>query len=334
MILREIDFGPCLDAAGTRGFFGRGYPFHRIPLVGPMIWNFQGSTFVAKTTTTPIQYGNMPLKGSEHDFEPKHWFPQCVWSDMQAQIALNSVGLSGPGSFQLMVQQKWQKRTEPFMVSWAPVGPETEWESQARRFVRDWGIHMSGQNLQVGLQVSLSCPNTGTDLAKLVQKAHLLLNILQQLCVPLVVKLNVLVDPARAIEISKHPACDALCISNTVPFGELSDKIDWHSIFPIGSPLVRHNPAFGNGGLSGKPLLPLVIDWLQHAFDAGLKKPINAGGGILEANDVDFLVENTSLRPGIDSVFIGSIAMLNPLGIRSTIRRAHKLLGQQKPASS
>lgn len=327
MILREIDFGPCLDAAGTRGFFGRGYRFHRIPLVGPMIWNFTGSTFVAKTTTTPIQYGNMPLRGSEYDFEPERWFPPCVWSDTQAQIALNAVGLSGPGAYQLMAQQKWQKRTEPFMVSWAPVGTETEWEAQARRFVRDWGIHMSGQKLQVGLQVSLSCPNTGTDLAKLVQKAHLLLDILQQLCVPIVVKLNLLVDPARAVKIAEHPACDALCISNTVPFGELPGEIDWDQFFPTGSPLVRRNPAFGNGGLSGKPLLPLVIDWLQRAFDAGFKKPVNAGGGILEANDVDWLVKRAVLRRGIDSIFIGSIAILNPLDIRPTIRRAHKLLG-------
>ncbi len=334
MILRNIDFGPCLDAAGTRGFFGRGYPAHRIPVLGPWLWNFTGSTFVAKTTTTPIQYGNMPLRGSEYDFEPEGWFPQCIWSDMQDQIALNAVGLSGPGAYQLMAQQKWQKHKEPFMVSWAPVGPEKEWEAQARKFAYNWDIYMSGQKLQVGLQVNISCPNTGTDLARLVQQTHVLLDILRKLCIPLVVKLNLLVDPARAVEISEHPACDALCISNTVPFGELPNEIDWDQFFPIGSPLVRRNPAFGNGGLSGKPLLPLVIEWLRHAFDAGLKKPVNAGGGILEANDVDFLVENASLRPGIDSIFIGSIAILNPLGIRSTIRRAHKLLGSQKPAST
>lgn len=329
MKLRGIDFGPCLDAAGTRGFFGRGYPFHRIPLVGRMIWNFTGSTFVAKTTTTATHMGNMTLKGSKDDFEPYQWFPQCIWSDMTRQIALNSVALSGPGAHVLFAQQKWQRRTEPFMLSWMPIGKEYQWERQARDFVSMWSTFMQSvpNKQKVGLQVNITCPNTGADLAKLAEKARLLLDTLQVLDVPLMVKLNLLVDPARAVEISKHPACDGLCISNTVPFGELSDKIDWEELFPIGSPLARRHAEYGGGGLSGKPLLPLVADWLERAFDAGLEKPVNAGGGILEADDVDFLVDRGMLRRRVDSVFIGSIAILNPLGIRSTIRRAHELLG-------
>ena len=328
MKLRGIDFGPCLDAPGTRGFFGRGYPFHRIPLVGGMIWNFSGSTFVAKTTTTTARVGNMPLRGSKYDFEPYHLFPKCIWSDMTRQIALNSVALSGPGAHVLFAQQKWQKRTEPFMLSWMPIGDENTWVRQANDFVDTWKefTPSTSTTSKVGLQVNITCPSTGADLAKLAEKVHILLDILQVLNVPLMVKLNLLVDPAHAVKISEHHACDAICISNTIPFGELPEKVNWKELFPIGSPLARRHAAYGGGGLSGKPLLPLVVNWLERAFDAGLKKPVNAGGGILEANDVNFLVQRAMLRPGVDSVFIGSIAMLNPLGIRSTIRCAHELL--------
>lgn len=332
MILRNMDFGPCLDASGTRGFFGRGYLFHRIPFIGGMIWDFKGSTFVAKTTTTYANIGNMPLRGSKDDFEPFHWFPKCIWSDIQSQIMLNSVALAGPGALVLFGENKWQQRGGPFMLSWMPIGHEHQWEKQARGFVSAWKItapnalHLPRDG-EVGLQVNITCPNTGADLAKLADKAHLLLDILQELGVPLMVKLNLLVDPRHAVIIASHPACDGICISNTVPFGELPDKIDWEELFPIGSPLRRRHEEYGGGGLSGKPLLPLVAEWLVQAFDAGLEKPVNAGGGILEADDVDYLVEAGGLRRRVDSVFIGSIAILNPLGIRSTIRRAHKLLG-------
>jgi len=49
MILRGIEFGNVFNASGARGFFGEGYVYHR--LWRPFGLSYDGSTFVAKTTT-------------------------------------------------------------------------------------------------------------------------------------------------------------------------------------------------------------------------------------------------------------------------------------------
>jgi dihydroorotate dehydrogenase len=81
---------------------------------------------------------------------------------------------------------------------------------------------------------------------------------------------------------------------------------------------------FSAGGLGGAPLLPLVADWVKRVRVAGFTKHINAGGGVLCANDVDTLAD-----AGADSVFLGSIAMLRGWRVRSAIKRAHKRLGKK-----
>ena len=52
MRLRNIDFGPVFGASGVQGFFGEGYLHHKfLRFLG---LNFDGCTFVAKTTIKPI----------------------------------------------------------------------------------------------------------------------------------------------------------------------------------------------------------------------------------------------------------------------------------------
>jgi dihydroorotate dehydrogenase len=116
-----------------------------------------------------------------------------------------------------------------------------------------------------------------------------------------------------AREISEHPACDALCVSNTLPWGSLPEYIDWRELFGSEvSPLAD----IGGGGLSGKPLLWRVIDWLRVARSerGGIRKPINAGGGILSLRDAQ-----ETMRAGADSIFLGSIAILRPWRVRGII---------------
>ena len=107
---------------------------------------------------------------------------------------------------------------------------------------------------------------------------------------------------------------DLLCISNTIPWGTMPDRINWKKLFGSAtSPLEK----FGGGGLSGAPLLPLVFEWVTNARAAGLTCPLNAGGGILAPNDAEALFD-----AGADSVFIGSMAILRPWRVRATIRHA------------
>jgi phosphoribosylformimino-5-aminoimidazole carboxamide ribonucleotide (ProFAR) isomerase len=75
--------------------------------------------------------------------------------------------------------------------------------------------------------------------------------------------------------------------------------------------------------LSGAPLLELVIDWLCQAQCAGIKKPINAGGGILCPRDVERLH-----GMGASSIFIGSAINLRPWRVKKIIRKANELFGK------
>src|SRR5262245_20139817 len=91
MKFRGIDFGHVLDASGVRGWFGEGYPFHRwIPGL-----SFEGSTFVAKTTTLqPRVRANLM---SADGLTPRVWRQPYVKVNWRKGVVLNALGLPGPG---------------------------------------------------------------------------------------------------------------------------------------------------------------------------------------------------------------------------------------------
>lgn len=324
MRLNSIDFGPCLVMSGTQGFFGRGYSFHRNPLMRDWLNDFRGATFVAKTTTAYRQQGNTPFRGDNKDYEPTEFRPKSIWVSPWSWwhgLMLNAVGLSGPGCEDLFLQYKWQARDQPFMISFMPVGKTRDEKiAETKFFAEQWKIRMPKQS-PAGLQLNISCPNVKADFSELIKDAGDYLDMLGELGVPIMVKINVLMTPKAAVELSQHLHCAGLCVSNTVPFGQLPDVIPWDRWFPSGSPLAD----LGGGGLSGAPLFPILCQWLAEAFDAGLEKPVNAGGGILHWRDVDDLV-TVGLRHGIDSIAFGSVAILRPWRVRSIISRAHALL--------
>lgn len=310
MLLRGIDFGQVLDASGVRGFFGEGYSHHR--WWKPLGLDFSGSTFVAKTTTVNARPGNMPLNG---DLSPKERFPKCVVVKPLHGVVLNAVGLSGPGAMALFKDGRWQRRKEPFFLSFMSVqGTAEERLIELNIFVELLRMYLPFFRAPVGLQINFSCPNVGLHAQNVVGEAMLALSSAAKLGIPLMPKFNVLLPPDAAKKISGHHACDALCVSNTLPWGALPDTVDWKGLFGSAvSPLAE----LGGGGLSGKPLLPLTELWVRMARGHGITKPINAGGGILEPADVTRL-----LRAGGNSVFIGSAAILRPWRVASIIRAA------------
>ncbi len=174
----------------------------------------------------------------------------------------------------------------------------------------------------VGLQVNFSCPNVphGEPAPDPVAGFGAELDEYAALDVPLMVKLSVTQAVAEARAIAEHPACDALCVSNTIPWGEMADRIDWMGLFGARSPLER----FGGGGLSGAPLLALVADWVTEARHDGITLPINAGGGILRPMDAEVL-----RQAGASSVFVGTIAMLRGWRLARTIQDANRLFGAE-----
>ncbi|MCX6702575.1 MAG: hypothetical protein NTW60_01765 [Candidatus Wolfebacteria bacterium] len=307
MKLRGIGFGKVLSASGAQGFFGEGYWFH--PYLHPFGLNFHGVTFVAKTTTLHARQGNLPLK---EDFSPRELTPSCIIVKLWQGIMLNAVGLSGPGAKNLFWTGNWQRREKPFFLSFMSIAASAkERAEELLAFTKIFAIHLPYFRTKVGLQINYSCPNVGLHPDALLDEVGKGLSIASRLGIPLMPKFNLLIPVELARDISSIPSCDALCISNTIPYGQLPDRINWQKLFGPISPLQK----YGGGGLSGKPLLPLLLEWLEKAHQVGLAKPLNAGGGILSLADAKQVMDR-----GAASVFLGSIASLRPWRVAKIAR--------------
>ena len=167
----------------------------------------------------------------------------------------------------------------------------------------------------VALQVNLSCPNTGENLRELEHEAVEILHILGERRIALVPKFNVMTSPQTVKRISEEVEIDGVSISNTIPYGQLAEQLDFERLFGNVSPLSK----LGGGGLSGKSLYPLVYSWLNNARDERLALPINAGGGIFYEHQVDEL-----FSLGAQSLSIASVIMLRPWRVPSIIAAAYK----------
>lgn len=308
MKLRQVDFGLAWGASGVQGFFGEGYWFHK-PL-RPFGLRFNNMTFVAKTTTLNPQEGNMPLT---KQFTPKEWFPKCIIVKPLDQVVLNAVRLSGPGIMPLLYANQWQKRENPHCISFMSIANTADKRlAELEHVVEILSSFLPAFHAPVALQLNYSCPNVGLHPDALIIEVLSGLDIASQLMIPLVPKFNLLAPPEAIADIAAHPACDAICTTNSIPWGALPNAIDWHGLFGSHtSPLAY----LGGGGLSGKPLLPLVIEWIKHARKIGIRKPINGGGGILSHDDA-----MSVLNAGADSFFIGSMATLRPLRVNEVSR--------------
>ncbi len=310
--LQGIDFGPVWGASGVQGFFGEGYWWH--PFFKLFGLNFTGVTFVAKTATLTQRQGNMHL---DERYRPKEWLPNCIASKPFRGAMLNAVGLSNPGLQALLDTGLWQKRDKPFFISVMSLA-ETP-EKRFKELMRMVGIlskAKSNFSAPFGLQINLSCPNTGHDPCVLIGETAESLAISSELGVPLVPKFSIASAPIDAIlELENNSYCDGICVSNTIPFGW--KKVDWEHIWgSTRSPL----ELLGGGGLSGAPLLPLVCEWITELRRRGFSKPINGGGGIMRSHDVQHYC-----NAGVNSVFIGTVAALRPWQVKRIVHTAHNV---------
>jgi dihydroorotate dehydrogenase len=322
----RISSGPVWDAAGVRGFYGEGYKHHKY-----LEWfglNTTGISFVAKTTTLEKNQGNMPLE--KDGITSKEFAPDCILPNLKLRnlpvsarmawhgIMLNAVALSGPGAEALYKDGRWQEREEPFQISFMPIGKTPkERIAETKGFVEVSKKHLPGFKTKPGFQLNCSCPNVGLDPDELVYEACEEVDAMAELCCSLGVKLNIFASVRAAKEICQNPDCDFLVISNTIKFGLLPEMINWKKFFGTDvSPLAR----FGGGGLSGPPVLPLVVDWLKKAREAGIRKPINAGNGIQRISDVDLV-----FNAGASSISLGTVRNLRPWRVQGIVHQAYQL---------
>jgi dihydroorotate dehydrogenase len=320
MILLGTDFGRCWDMSGVRGFFGEGYAYHRpLAVVG---LTFRGSRFTSKTTTLFRRSGNMPLAAD--GITPLEFKPICIKVDIRAGCALNAVSLSGPGLEFLINTGRWQKRTIPWIFSFMSLEPKIDSRLQeVREAAKILKFHLGGFQSRFVFQQNFSCPNVKEvthGVEEVIEEAEESSAIVAELLpdLPQVPKLSVNMPPVGAKRMASNKNCHGLCCSNTVKWGDLSHLIDWKQFFDKSgvSPLKE----LGGGGLSGKPLLPLVLDWIKQVRTEGVTKPIIGGGGILGPQDAIAV-----RKAGANAIAVGSMSMLRPWRMQRTINVANSI---------
>lgn len=322
MKLRGINFGNCFSTA--EGFFGEGYPIYEILHIAGL--DFRGSTFIARTTTLKKNLGNLLLRSN--GISVKEFLPGCILPNfkggsflLSAKMIWNGLLLSadafpGPGAEALFKDGQWQKRTEPFFISFAPTAnTPKERLDELYAFVSMLKFWLPDFKAKVGLQINYA----GINYEHLEEgEAISGLTVASGLHIPLMPKFSVLAHPKVAAYICEKSLCDAVCVSSAIPWNKLRDiGLDPVKLFGTEiSPLEK----FGGGGLYGKPLLPSVATWVANARMAGLKKPIVAGGGVFSKQDVDILQ-----GVGASAVFFGSVSALRPWQVQKIIWQANEV---------
>ena len=310
MQLRGIDFGDVFAASGSMGFFGEGYWHHRF--FWPAGLESLGITFVSKTATIAPRAGNMPLR---RDHTPAERFPACVKVRPFRGEVVNAVGLSNPGIGALLNTGRWQTRTAPFLISVASVASTREERVGEMRAINEI-IRRRRHEFKgpFGIEINVSCPNAGeaTDKEAIIGEVRELTEALETVGVPLIPKLSVSGAVAARVAgpLQADPNCDAICVSNTLPWG-------WGERRDV-SPLSREG--FTPGGISGAMLLPFVTYWINDLRFVGFKKPVNGGGGILSREDVW-----AYRRAGASAVFLGSVTILRPWRVKGIVAEAKSL---------
>ncbi len=318
-LINGVDFGTVWAMSGFFNFYGQGWPYHKILKIFGI--NFKSVTFVSKTVTLLPREGNMPLK---KNLMPVELIPKSVYLNFLHKYALNAVSLSGPGADEIISSVKLHQKVKPFQLSFMSVADsEKERLNEFDGFIKILLREYPNYQAKIGIQLNVTCPNTEHNNPEIKEILKML-----DMCDPLIkkgitiiLKINVETSLKNILIFGEHRNCHGICTSNTVNFGNLSEKIDWKKLFPNGSPLLKRNLNIRKpGGLSGAPLLPLVIKQIKELRKAGFRKHINGGGGILHKNDVNKIIE-----AGADSISIGSVAFLNPFAIPGIIKRASKL---------
>ena len=310
--LRGRTFSPAFGASGVQGLFDetREYKYKKYYEFIPG-YSFDGMTFVAKTFTYNPHKGYTEL--GKNGYSIKRFFPSSIKVYPFDGAVLNAVGLSNPGLAVLANYGKWQKRKDNFFLSYMPVG-KTKEERIDETVKTKWMLERATESIlpRIGLQVNYSCPNTEHGQLELIDEIETHLEILNELGIPLVPKFNITLSPLIAKRILDHPLVDAICVSNTVPWGMFPDQIDWNRFGKNGvSPLAK----FNGGGLSGSPIFPLICSWLEELNKLQPTKPVIACGGVMSIYDFYRLRDIAC----VDGVSIGSVAMLRPWRVQEII---------------
>jgi len=304
-------FGRIYNASGALGIDGKGYWYDKFLNLIPG-HDFDDSTFIAKTVSLDPRYGNLPLK---KNLKPKNKWPDCIKIWPFSGHMMNAVGVSSPGLETLLNEEIWDDRLDAFLISIIPV---RETYIERMKEIREISDLISKHKFitSVGIQLNISCPNINIDVDG-YSEIYTYLSFLKDTKLPIDLKINVLTPVEKIIRLVNELDININMVtcSNTIPFGSFPNEIDWTKYSGL--------EKYGGGGLSGPILLPYVIDWIKRFRNLEKIFPLKACGGIFSKEDVDKVVE-----AGADAIEIGTVKLMRPWRIKSIVKRAKELLGE------
>jgi dihydroorotate dehydrogenase len=277
-------------------------------------------TFVAKTTSLHARiYPEKSQTALVDGYKLKQWFPKSIWFSLRSIIqgyVLNAMGIPTPGTIFLIGLNKWQKRTEPFQISFMPMEAKLQGKiAEVKQFCEWMLYHLPPIKHAYGVQMNVSCPNTGHAQTEALEEWIALAKVFKILMpdTPLIFKLDLTISQQVVSQLQKH--CDAICMGNTLAFGKKMPDTWWTKLFPNGSPLAKIFGESFKGGLSGKPLFPVLVDWLREMDHIDPTVTIIAGGGIMTKDNITRLSKFRCVK----AVALGSVAITRPWRMQSLI---------------
>ena len=333
MKLKELEFPPVVGQSGVQGFFGEGDEYHHHALFKLIPnFSFKGMGFVAKTTTiTPKIFPETSNTELRDGYKVKRWFPNSVWWSPKSFFKgylVNAVGLANPGTLAMLGYDKWQRRSDVFQLSFMALSGTSEGKVAEAEMYCDYLLKYMPPTSKhcYAIQVNESCPNTGhnqeQDPAGVIAVVEVFRRKLPT--VPIIIKFDLLIEPKTIVALK--PYCDAFCISNTVEVGK-SNQFAWSELFDQGiSPLLKHFGGKFKGGLSGAPLFPQLVAWLNKMQQYDSSVVIIAGGGIMTKENIRELSQFSIVH----AVALGTVAILRPWRLQGLIRYAKNIFSLRK----
>ncbi len=336
MKIKGVEIPRVVYASGAYNFFGPGKGVGHgwwyddyLKWVLPWLSSSEKAGFIGKTASFFQRDGNMKLGA---DLQPIEKFPDCVKFYFLRGIALNSVGLSGPGEEKLYEIGEWQKIDHSFGQSHMSVLETFEQRlAETINSARLLKKHLPDFLAPIWREENMSCPNTGHDVCSLSEERlyHLEAIHKEDLGIPVIAKLGPEDLVGEMVRIARSGFCDGISFANTLKFGRLPDEIPWKKLFgtddPDKSPLAK----YGGGGLSGWILGNLICRRIEEFRQYEPDFPVMAGGGInchWNWFSTKKLIDRLVDQGRVNAVVIGTGKVMRPFYLRLTIWYADKKL--------
>lgn len=335
MKIRDLDFGNFVfGQSGVQAFFGEPNE-HKIHKVFRILFgrrfSFSNMIFVAKSVTLLKRVFPESSNTELYDgYKLKKWFPKSIWFSFRSYLwayMLNAMGIPNPGLRTMLLFGKWQKRKDTFQISIALEGETAEEKRiEAEEICNLLIKYLPLDKHKYALQLNDSCPNLGKNHQQNAFNLMKALKVFKRRIPGLVVilKFDLIVDPRTIVELK--PYCDAFCVGNSLGFGKLKSKEWWNKLFPKGkSPLLKHFGGRFAGGLSGAPLFPILVEWLERMERIDNSVIIIAGGGIMKKKNILQL----SQFKIVHGIALGAVASLRSRRLQPLIRYGNKVFRER-----